>query len=77
LSRVSSIVFFEGVLEIWARDGVRGATEYDASGLQVNTNGLVLDPDAGLLGHVVSQTTQCPQRERQAQAAGTAAHGVK
>jgi hypothetical protein len=46
----------------------------DPLGLQVHPNGLVLDPDAGLLGHVVGQTVQRPQRERQPQAPRTATY---
>src|SRR5215204_6903001 len=39
----------------------------------MHPGGLVLHPDAGLLGHVVGQPPQGPQRERQPQAARTAA----
>ncbi len=69
-SRTSSIAFFEDVLGIGAAYGVLRAAEQDPGGLQVHPDGLVLDPDAGLLGHVVGQPPQRPQRERQPQATG-------
>jgi hypothetical protein len=53
---------------------VLGAAAHDPYSLQAHPNGLVLHPDTGLLGHVVGQAPQRPQRERQPEAAGPPAN---